>query len=232
LSIPAGHLEPIFIAAHAELKPRTPPPTVAIEYFPFAGLNHTARFRENHLKVRVSDLFTDAPPQVIHALALILLAKLYRRKLDGEVHRTYRGFILSAEIQERAREARCSRGRVQTPQKPIGRHVDLDECFDRLNLKYFGNNLDKPRISWSAQRSRRTLGRYDATRHCIYISRIFDSAHVPGVVVDYVMFHEMLHVKHQSCIRDCRILVHTREFREEEKGFSEYQRARLWLKKI
>jgi hypothetical protein len=232
MRVPAAHLEPIFMAAHSELKPRTPLPTVAIEYFPFAGLNHTAQFRENHLKVRVSDLFVDAPQPVIHALALILLAKLYRRKLTSEVHQTYRGFILSADIQERARVARCSRGRIQPGKGPAGRYVDLEVCFDRLNGMYFGGRLNKPRITWSERRSRRTLGRYDATRHCIYISRVFDTPRVPGFVVDYVMFHEMLHVKHQSCIRGCRILVHTPEFRADEKSFSEYQIARHWLKTI
>jgi predicted metal-dependent hydrolase len=110
--------------------------------------------------------------------------------------------------------------------------VDLDVCFDRLNGMYFGGRLNKPRITWSERRSRRTLGRYDATRHCIYISRVFDTPRVPGFVVDYVMFHEMLHVKHQSCIRGCRILVHTPEFRADEKSFSEYQIARHWLKTI
>jgi SprT-like family len=220
------------MAAHSELKPRTPLPTVAIEYFPFAGLNHTAQFRENHLKVRVSDLFVDAPQSVIHALALILLAKLYRRKLTSEVHETYRGFILSADIQERASAARRSRGRAPAGKGPSGRYVDLDVCFDRLNGRYFGGGLSKPRITWSERRSRRTLGRYDATRHCIYISRVFDTASVPPFVVDYVMFHEMLHVKHQSCIRGCRILVHTPEFRADEKSFSEYQHARQWLKTI
>jgi len=232
MRVPAAHLEPIFMAAHSELKPRTPLPTVTIEYFPFAGLNHTAQFRENHLKVRVSDLFVDAPRPVIHALALILLAKLYRRKLASDVHATYRGFILTADIQERARIARCSRGRTRAARGPAGRYIDLDVCFDRLNRRYFGGSLSKPRITWSERRSRRTLGRYDATRHCIYISRVFDTPGVPPFVVDYVMFHEMLHVKHQSCIRGCRILVHTPEFRADEKNFSDYQNARQWLKTI
>jgi len=230
--VSAAHLEAVFRTAHNELKPRTPPPTIAIEYFPFAGLNHTARFRENHLRVRVSDLFVDAPQPVIHALALILLAKLYRRKLSSGVHRIYRGFILRTEIQERARVARFSRGRGQRGKGPYGRHVNLEECFDRLNNTHFKGSLDKPRITWSERGSRRTLGRYDATRHVISISRIFDSPQVPGYVVDYVMFHEMLHVKHQSCIQDCRILVHTSEFRAEEKTFPRYREATLWLKTI
>jgi hypothetical protein len=232
LKAPASHLAEIFRAAHTQLKPRTTPPEVFIEYFPFAGLNHTARFRDNRLRVRVSDLFVDAPRAVIHALALILLSKLYRRKLESDVHRTYRVFILSPDIQERARVARFERGRSRTGLGPAGRHVNLDKSFERLNRAYFCGTLNKPRITWSVRGSRRTLGRYDATRHCISISRIFDAPGVPEFVVDYVMFHEMLHVKHQSCIKDCRILVHTPEFRADEKSFARYAEATLWLKRI
>ncbi len=228
----APHLELIFHRAHRLLKPRTIAPLVFTEFFPFAGLNHTARLRDNVLKVRVSDLFVEAPEAVIYSLALILLAKLYRKKLDGGVHRVYREFILSPDIQERARTLRCTRGRALRGRGASGKFVDLNESFDRLNQKYFESNLKKPQISWSERRSRRTLGRYDMARHCIFISRIFDSPGIPAYVLDYVMYHEMLHIRHQSCIHDCRIVVHTPEFRADEKRFSGFQDAKRWLKNL
>jgi len=46
------------------------------------------------------------------------------------------------------------------------------------------------------------------------------------------MFHEMLHVKHQSHVHDSRLIVHTREFKIEEKQFLQYREAKLWLKQI
>jgi hypothetical protein len=46
------------------------------------------------------------------------------------------------------------------------------------------------------------------------------------------MFHEMLHVKHQSQVLDSRLIVHTREFRVEEKRFGLYNEAKLWLKRV
>src|SRR5204863_3001784 len=103
-------LDPIFRAAHLQLKPRTPVPSIQAEYFPFAGLTHTARYREDRLLIRVSDLFVDAPQPVMQALATILLAKLYRRPVDSDIHDTYRRFIVGSEIQERARLARTQRG--------------------------------------------------------------------------------------------------------------------------
>ncbi len=55
-----------------------------VEFFPFAGLTHTARLRENRLLIRVSDLLADAPESVLQSLSLILLAKIYRRTVGSE----------------------------------------------------------------------------------------------------------------------------------------------------
>jgi hypothetical protein len=222
----------IFRIAHREIRPRTPLPEITIEFFPFAGLNHTARLQQNRLAIRVSDIFTDAPPEIYHALALILLAKLYRKRIDQTHHRTYRTFILSEAIQERVRIVRSDRCRLTRNRGSRGRYVDLDEMFNRLNAQYFGNALMKPRISWSAKKTRYVLGRFDTTRQTIFISRVFDSEEVPLSVTEYVMFHEMLHVKHHSRVEDSRLIVHTPEFKAEEKRFAQYEQAKLWLKRM
>ena len=126
-------LDPIFRAAHLQLKPRTPVPPIQAEFFPFAGLTHTARYREDRLLIRVSDLFVDAPQPVIQALAVILLAKLYRRHVATDIHDTYRRFVVGNEIQERARLARTERGRAPRPASPHGRWQNLETRFERLN---------------------------------------------------------------------------------------------------
>ena len=225
-------LECIFKSAHRELRPRTPLPEFRIEFFPFAGLNHTVRLHENRLIVRLSDIFTDAPPEVYQSLALILLAKLYRKKIDISYHRRYRMFILTDDIQERARAARSNRCRRTRVKGSQGRHIDLEEIFDRLNAQYFAGTLPKPRLSWSAKKSRYVLGRFDVTHHTIFISRVFDAPDIPPCVREYVMFHEMLHVKHQSRVHDSRLIVHTPEFKKEECRFLQYREAKLWLKQI
>lgn len=222
-------LESIFVTAHRQLRPRTPLPNIKVEFFPFAGLNHTARLNGGRLTIRVSDIFTDAPFEVYHSLALILLAKLYRKKVGTSYHNTYRAFILRSEIQERARAVRSERGRINQPHGSRGRHIDLDEVFNRLNGCYFAGSINKPRLSWSARRSRSVLGRYDVTHNTIFISRLFDSPKIPPYVVEYVMFHEMLHLKHQSRVHDSRVIVHTPEFKDDERNFPHYQEAKLWL---
>jgi len=169
---------------------------------------------------------------VVHALALILLAKLYRRRVESGVHDTYRRFILRSEIQERARHSRTERGHRPPVSSPQGRWQNLEKHFDRLNASYFSGQLDCPSLSWSRTKSRRILGRYDSTHHTIYISLLFDSQHVPDFVLDYVLYHEMLHIKHPSRTDDCRLIAHTPEFRAEERRFAEYRKATAWIKRL
>jgi predicted metal-dependent hydrolase len=182
--------------------------------------------------VRISDLFEGAPNEVGYALAVILLSKLYRKKIDSSVHRTYRAFILRNEVQEQARVARNDRGRGARISHARGRYFDLESLFDRINVAYFCGALPKPKLSWSVKKSRYILGRYDATHGTIFISRILDSEKVPAYVIEYVLYHEMLHVKHQTRVRDCRLIVHTEEFKQEERRFAQFKEAKEWLKTI
>jgi hypothetical protein len=223
-------LQSIFRQAHRQVRPRTPLPQIEIEFFPFAGLNHTARLHENRLMIRVSDIFVDAPAEIYQSLALILLGKLYRKRVDDSYHRTYRTFILSDTIQERVRSVRLDRCRGLRGRGAQGRFVDLSGMFDRLNDQYFAGRLCKPQISWTAKKSRYVLGRFDMTHNTIFISRVFDSMDVPLTVTEFVMFHEMLHMKHHSRVEDCRLLVHTPEFKSDEKKYGYYDEAKSWLK--
>ena len=225
-------LDSIFATAHRQIRPRTPLPEIKINFYPFAGLNHTVRLHENRLIVRLSDIFSDAPLEVHRSLAFILLAKLYRKTTDDAHHQTYRTFILTEDIQERARIARTERCRQMRARGARGRYVDLDPLFDRLNEEYFGGSVAKPRLSWSAKKSRHVLGRYDATHNIIFISRLFDMPDVPAYAVGYVLFHEMLHLKHHSRVHDSRLIVHTPEFKAEEKRFRELHQAKIWLKNL
>jgi hypothetical protein len=225
-------LEPIFQKAHLLLKPRAPLPEMHVEFFPFAGLTHTARLRESRLLIRVSDLLADAPEEVLRSLALILLAKIYRRRIDESHHALYRAFILGSEMQQRARTARTARGRGPRPAVAKGRWQNLDRNFDRLNAEYFEGKLERPRLAWSATRSRRILGRYDATHHTVFISLFFDSPLVPDFVLDYILYHELLHIQHPSRATDCRFVNHTPEFRADERKFKSYKNATEWIRKI
>ncbi|HEX4998830.1 MAG TPA: M48 family peptidase, partial [Terriglobia bacterium] len=155
----AGALAKCFVEAHRHLRPRSPVPPIHAEFFPFAGLNHSIRRRSGRISARISDIFRDAPRDVVGAVAHMLLARLYRQRVDPAFSTRYRRYILSETIRRRAETARRERGRA-TRTSNHGRYVDLAQAFDRLNRDFFNERLPQPALLWSRVPSRSRLGRY------------------------------------------------------------------------
>jgi predicted metal-dependent hydrolase len=113
-----------------------------------------------------------------------------------------------------------------------GHFYDLDVIFEDLNIRFFHGLLGRPRMSWSQSKTRRTLGHYDPAHNAIIISRVFDNPSVPRYAVEYIVYHEMLHLKHPVKLRGNRRCVHSREFQAEEKLFPRLAEANAFLKRI
>ncbi|MBD3354926.1 hypothetical protein GF361_02995 [Candidatus Woesearchaeota archaeon] len=92
----------------------------------------------------------------------------------------------------------------------------LESSFNRVNEKYFSDQIEKPNLRWGSA-SVRKLGSYDYQSDEISISAIFKNR--PSLL-DYVMYHEMLHKKHKFYqTKTGRSYHHTSRFRKEEKAF-------------
>src|SRR6266702_440873 len=65
---------------------------IEVKFYPYAGLHHTIRVRANRVYVRLSDIFQAAPPEVIRALAFLLVARLLSRKVPVAQERIYRAY--------------------------------------------------------------------------------------------------------------------------------------------
>ena len=225
-----GVLE-IFQKTYSELRPGTPLPELKIEFFAFANVNNTIRLRDGRLLVRLSDLLEGAPDAVLRAIAHILLAKMYRQPIDRAQAARYRKYVASREIVRKAHLVRQMRGRKRL-HSARGHFYDLDEIFEDLNTRFFHGLMARPRMSWSQTRTRRILGHYDPAHNAIIISRIFDHPAVPRYVVDYVVYHEMLHLKHPVRLRGSRRCVHSAEFQEEERLFPRAKEAEAFVKRM
>jgi predicted metal-dependent hydrolase len=104
--------------------------------------------------------------------------------------------------------------------------------FERLNRLYFDGQLEKPTLTWSQRRTRRILGHHDSVHDTIVISKTLDARDVPSWFVEYILFHEMLHIKHPARLIDGRRYYHTNAFRAEEQRFPRYREAQEWLERI
>jgi predicted metal-dependent hydrolase len=101
-----------------------------------------------------------------------------------------------------------------------------------LNIRFFGGLLGRPELTWSEGMARRSLGHYDAAHNTIVVSRVFDRPSSPRYAIEYLLYHEMLHLKHPVKMRGLRRCVHSREFKADESLFPELKQALAFIKRL
>ena len=227
--VPGG--APLFQRMFTRLGCDGRPPRFRVEFYPYSSLVLTIRRREEVVFVRFSDLLRRAPIDVLEGAAALLLGRVYRRRAPKSLVEPYLEYARSGRT--RSRMNRMRRGRVRLAVGPAGgKHFDLHALFDELNGKYFDGQLARPHIGWSARSWRRQFGCYDPGPNQIVLNRRMDHPGVPQCAVEYVLFHEMLHVKHPTRRSGCSLVSHSREFRAEERRFPEFERARKILDRL
>jgi len=208
-----------------------PPPAFRVEFYPYSSLTLTIRRRDEEMIVRFSDLLQRAPIAVLEGAAALLLAKIYRRRTPRALVAPYNEYAKSHRTRQRIQSMRSGRVRPASL-PPTGKQFDLHTMFDELNAKFFGSGLRKPHLGWSTRGWRRQFGSYDPGPNQILLNKRMDRPEVPAYVVEYVLYHEMLHVKHPTRKSGCSLLSHSPEFRAEEKLFPGFARARKALDRL
>ena len=223
-------LDAVFLRVFRRLRLHRETPGFRATFYPSAGLHSTIKVKgANQVEARVSDLLSGARPLVVEALAEILLTRLYGCRTSREARECYQAWAHSPAVQRRIDDVRRERGRkLLLP--PCGRRFDLKAIFTDLNRRFFAGAIEGVRIGWSQNRSRTSLGHFDSSHRTITITRWLDSPRVPRYVVEYLVFHEMLHARIPVEHRNHRRVVHSAEFVAAERAFPDYARATRWLR--
>jgi hypothetical protein len=227
--VPGG--APLFQRMFTRLGCDGRPPRFRVEFYPYSSLVLTIRRREELVLVRLSDLLRRAPLPVLEGAAALLLARVYRRRAPARLIEPYVKYARSGRTRSRMNRMRHQRVRVSRA-GARGRHFDLEKMFAELNSRYFAGELQRPHIGWSTRAWRRQFGCYDPGPNQILLNRRLDHPRVQQCVVEYVLYHEMLHVKHPTRRSGCSLVSHSRGFRKEEKRFPEFNRARRILDRL
>jgi len=120
--------------------------------------------------------------------------------------------------------------------QPRGEVHDLRVIFEGLNQRYFGGAI-RADITWGSRlspalrgRERRSLkmGSYCVEDRLIRIHASLDRACVPVGFLGWIVYHEMLHQKHDIPLRGGRRQFHTPAFLADEARYDEYEAARRW----
>ena len=104
----------------------------------------------------------------------------------------------------------------------------LKESFDRVNERYFLGMVDMPNLAFSRNDATTTLGHYDFKTDTITISRIFEKR---DDLVDFIMYHEMLHKVHKFK-PGLKTRYHSTKFRIAEKSFENHTKMEKELNRF
>jgi len=169
--------------------------------------------------LRAHRMFLDAPAEVASALAKWIGGRKNRRDIVQEFIDENRGDICRGEYQARRQIVREE-----------GTHHHLGEIRDYLNSTYLQNRSTAP-VTWGRSNGKRKsrsirLGFYDPVRNLISINRRLDKTDIPRYMVEYVIFHEMLHeVLGIGRRADGKRDIHGKTFRLLEHTYPFYEKA-------
>jgi hypothetical protein len=178
--------------------------------------------------VRLHRLFRHANEEILDSLAL------YLGNRDNKASMQIDGFIAAHRSEIHHSALSTSR-----PLKSEGQHHDLKVVLERVNKRYFEGKIDV-QIGWARNPARkgrkntktvsRALATYSYSDHTIRVSPILDALDVPEYVIDWIVYHEMLH--HVLPVEEShgRHRYHTRRFKTLERAFIHYRKAKAWEK--
>ncbi|MGH9752753.1 MAG: hypothetical protein ACREA2_08205 [Blastocatellia bacterium] len=214
----AAHLESLERAREIAHRHPLPPERPLTLYL--GGMNHLWRRRDYHnstlLKAHIG--FQNADRQVWQSLLQCSLGQP-----APAIEQTYREFAASEDFNESLFELESFAAPPPPPSR--GRAHELNEIFARVNADYFSGLMAKPTLTWNRTLTARKFAHYQPSRDTVMISVTLDDPEVPVFVLDFVMYHELLHKKHGSIIVNGRRLSHSLAFRAEERRFARYQEA-------
>jgi hypothetical protein len=167
----------------------------------FRGYNANVRMLRSKIMFSLSRNWRPISRDIKIGLLQELLARLFKEKRTTSSIDLYHIFLKKVHI--------------AIPK--TASHPFLEESFERVNDRLFAGMMEKPNLRWSD--STRKLGSYDYGSDTITISTMLENTAEDTDLIDYVMYHELLHKKYKFSSKNGRMAYHTKEFRKSEKAF-------------
>jgi hypothetical protein len=184
----------------------------------------SVRRRPDGYRLRLHKMFVGAPPRMIRALARYV------------VHNDRRASQLLGDYIERNQHVIKRQERKPRPfnGRTVGKYHDLQAIFDSVNAERFDSKL-QARITWgpvTARKARRSIkmGSFAVEDRIIRIHPVLDQDDVPAFFIRWIVFHEMLHGRHDIVKKGRRRIFHSEAFLEDEQSYPDFARATAWEK--
>jgi len=231
----AEHLAPLVERVHGRLRPgRSLHPAPRVTFYAFVDAKSTIRERDGRPHIRLSDHLDGAPDAVLEGVVGILLARYLRlpdHRADPAAVRAYHEYVEQEALRRRTAARKGSVGRKHID--PIGQHRSLLESYLRVSLDMGVALPQVPKLSWSKTESGHRFGHWDPDHNVVVISQILDDPDVPEFVLDYVLWHELLHILHPVRLGSgTKRIVHGAAFRRDERRFRRWREGEEWITRL
>jgi len=180
----------------------------------FSDFNGNIRVSPFKIIISMSKKWKNVDPEIRIGLIQELMCKVFKtRKLRTMNIDLYHNFIKNLHLSV-----------AKTESDPL-----LLESFNGMNELFFMHGIELPNLKWGSKNFR-VLGTYEYQTDTITISSALRNA--DHKLLDYVMYHEMLHKKFKYSHNNGKSYHHTSEFRSWERKYPDWQEMENKLKKL
>lgn len=169
--------------------------------------------KDNQISVHLNLQWKDIDEEIKIGLIQHLLLRAFKVKKNTPNLELYNNFIRNIPVLT-----------PKTKYDPV-----LEESFRRVNQRFFLGQLGQPNLEWGKEAFRK-LASYDFHDDTITVSNIFKEANEE--LLDYLMYHEMLHQHFKFKSKGGRSSFHTKEFRKAEKLFPNHREMEKEINRI
>ncbi|MBW3020633.1 hypothetical protein KY334_05020 [Candidatus Woesearchaeota archaeon] len=179
----------------------------------FSDFNANIKRRGSNIELNLSHSWEDIGDEIKIGLVQHLLFRLFKIRKETIYTQLYDDFIKKLD-----------------KFSPI-KHSNnvLEESFNRVNEKYLNGLMEIPNLKFG-QNSTRQLGVYHFQTNTITISNILRDE--DQEVLDFVMYHELLHKKEKFNSTKGRNFYHTANFKKLERKFENFDLIEDKIKNI
>lgn len=219
-----AHAEIEALKKQPKFRPKRPDLPVRFQLYNLPVIYRFSQ-QKDHLLIEAHQGFIEAPGEIIRALVRTALTGKNRQSLSQVKNYAHSEAFLSISS---TLEGENLQGAARTQ----GQHFDLQQVFERVNRAYFNGQIDRPSLIWNKTLTHRKFGHYQANTDTVMLSISLDKASTPAYVIEFVMYHELLHKQLGVVTNHGRRYAHTKAFREAEVRFPKQEQAQAYLNQL
>ncbi len=211
-------------ALKQNLPPQPSQPQLRLIFFNIPGI---FRSRESGAvtEMTASEGFIYAPDEILECLAYLAF-----HPGDGTALSRVRKFAVTPDFIKT--NLKLSRIDEQAELAARGKYQDLLQVYHRVKSHYFEPGFEQPRLTWNKALTYHKFGHYLPGADTVMISISLDQPDTPDYVLDFVMYHELLHKLFGFRGSQSRRYSHFKAFRQKEKQYARYAEAQTYLSQL